>query len=316
MFVLSRAHALELLQPGVEEARAVLQARSEPAAAAHTALPPPDGRLRMLDVGAGDGEVTSRMAPLFNEVHATEVSPFMVDRLRARGYDAKRSAFISSEALPASGVYDVVAFMNLLDRCDHPADMLRDAARLLRPGTGRLLVAIVLPFSEFVEEGTRKRAVNGPLPMRGARCGDGASFEASLSALLTRVIAPLGFHVERIARVPYLCRGDLSRPYYVLSDAVLVLRPERGGEMPPPLWHMPGAQAVTGGSASAGAVARAGGAAGGEHARVLGDAGWQSAADSRALDADVVDLAVPPATAILVRGGVGPGGAGGDGGFR
>ena len=47
---------------------------------------------------------------------------------------------------------------------------------------------------------------------------------ASLSALLERVIEPLGLRVERIARVPYLCRGDASSPYYVLSDVILVLK--------------------------------------------------------------------------------------------
>ena len=70
-----------------------------------------------------------------------------------------------------------------------------------------------------------RRAPRGALPLKGARCGDGVSFEASLSALVTRVFWPLGLHVEALSRVPYLCRGDSRRPYYVLSDAILVLRP-------------------------------------------------------------------------------------------
>jgi len=126
--------------------------------------------------------------------------------------------------LPTDGAFDVVALMNLLDRCDHPSEMLRDAARLARPGTGRILIALVLPFSEFVEEGTARRGVRAPLPMGGARCGDGATLEASLAAFVERVVHPLGLEVERLARLPYLCRGDARQPYYVLSDAILVLR--------------------------------------------------------------------------------------------
>lgn len=93
------------------------------------------------------------------------------------------------------------------------------------PHCSRILIAVVLPFCEFVEEGTVRRSVRGPLPLGGARCSNGVSFEASLSALITRVLWPLGLQVEALSRVPYLCRGDSRRPYYVLSDAVLLLRP-------------------------------------------------------------------------------------------
>ena len=158
MFVLSSGHARELLEGPLREARE----------AAHDGGG--GGRLRLLDIGAGDGEVTAKLAPLFDEVHATEVSPYMASRLRGKGYTTTVTSFIGPDVFPHAGQFDVVAAMNLLDRCDHPADMLRDAVRLLRPGTGRLLLAVVLPFSEFVEEGTRKRRVFGPLPMNGARC--------------------------------------------------------------------------------------------------------------------------------------------------
>jgi hypothetical protein len=69
-----------------------------------------------------------------------------------------------------------------------------------------------------------RRAPHGPLAMAGARCQDGATFEASLSALVTRVLAPLGLTVTRVAKVPYLCRGDMMKLYYVLPDAVLLCR--------------------------------------------------------------------------------------------
>jgi hypothetical protein len=40
----------------------------------------------LLDVGAGDGGVTSRLAPFFSTVVCTEVSTQMCRRLRQRGY--------------------------------------------------------------------------------------------------------------------------------------------------------------------------------------------------------------------------------------
>jgi 2-polyprenyl-3-methyl-5-hydroxy-6-metoxy-1,4-benzoquinol methylase len=44
---------------------------------------------RLLDVGAAAGHVTSRLAPLFDDVTATDVSKPMVRRLRARGLRAE-----------------------------------------------------------------------------------------------------------------------------------------------------------------------------------------------------------------------------------
>lgn len=215
MFVLSKAQVRDLLGEAMEAARA-----------SHPGQP-----VRLLDVGAGDGEVTTRLASVVDSVTATEVSWAMARRLRSRGYTVSQGPLITRECFPQDGEFDVVTLMNLLDRCDHPMGMVRDAARLMRRGTGRLLIALVLPFSEFVEEGSKRRAVRAPLPMGGARCGDGATLEVSLSTFIQRVVYPLGLEVERLARVPYLCRGDTRQPFYVLSDALLVLR-HRVGDIP------------------------------------------------------------------------------------
>lgn len=60
--------------------------------------------------------------------------------------------------------------------------------------------------------------------MNGGLCREGASFEAAASTLLRNVLQPAGFKLLQFSRVPYLCRGDLSSPYYVLSDAIFVLQ--------------------------------------------------------------------------------------------
>ena len=86
------------------------------------------------------------------------------------------------------------------------------------------MLTVVLPFSAFVERGTQRLAPSEALDMAGGRCVDHATFEAAANVLLTNVLEPAGFTLVRLSRVPYLCRGDLRQPYYVLSDAVFVLR--------------------------------------------------------------------------------------------
>lgn len=49
--------------------------------------------------------------------------------------------------------FDVIACLNLLDRCDKPLTLLSDIKETLHPETGRLIVAVVLPFRPLVESG-------------------------------------------------------------------------------------------------------------------------------------------------------------------
>ena len=80
------------------------------------------------------------------------------------------------------------------------------------------------PWCPFVESGTKQLPPTEQLPMEGARCRDGASFEASLSAMVTRVLEPAGLEVLSVSRVPYISQGDSMQRYYVLSDAIIVCR--------------------------------------------------------------------------------------------
>ena len=154
----------------------------------------------LLDVGAGDGGVTARLSPLFSHVTCTEVSAPMCRRLKARtgviNEVFKTDTLSSSQGAPFNrdNSFDVVSILNVIDRCDNPATLLRDACRLVKRESGRVLLAVVLPFSEFVEVNADRRSPLGPLPMKGARCSDGVSLETSLDALLNRVLLthPLG----------------------------------------------------------------------------------------------------------------------------
>jgi hypothetical protein len=126
----------------------------------------------------------------------------MVRRLKARSFQAVlHTADVSNgvpEAALAAGVplaraadgtprFDCVALLNVLDRCDTPRTLLAQLRDLLMPGSGRLLLAVVLPFRPFVEDGTSRRA-----PAEQLGLPPNGSFEASLSQLWTDVLQPLG----------------------------------------------------------------------------------------------------------------------------
>jgi hypothetical protein len=49
--------------------------------------------------------------------------------------------------------YDVISCLNLLDRCDEPLNLLEQIRLVLKPSVGRLILAVVLPFHQFVEFG-------------------------------------------------------------------------------------------------------------------------------------------------------------------
>jgi len=116
--------------------------------------------------------------------------------------------------------FDVVAALNLCDRIDAPVTLMSQLKRALKPGTGVLILAIVVPFRPFVEgaDGTRTK------PSETVDAPSSGSWEAGVEALWENLIAPAGFELIRLARVPYISEGDHLFDAYVLDDAVFVLR--------------------------------------------------------------------------------------------
>jgi hypothetical protein len=53
----------------------------------------------------------------------------------------------------------------------------------------------------------------------------GESWEEQVASIVKDVFTPEGFAVECFSKVPYLCEGDLYENFYVLSDALFVLKP-------------------------------------------------------------------------------------------
>lgn len=154
---------------------------------------------RLLDVGAGSGDVTVHASRLFDEIVTTEVSGPMARRLRRRGLVCHR-VDLATEPRDGLGRFCVVSLLNVLDRCDRPRSLL-EAARGLLADDGVVLIAVPLPAEPHVDRGSATVDPDEPLG------GRGETFEAALTDLVEATIEPCGLAVRRLARAPYLSRG-------------------------------------------------------------------------------------------------------------
>lgn len=175
----------------------------------------------LLDIGAGDGNVTAKIEPMINgKIFATETSPVMQWRLSRRGYTClgidnwQRSKI---DRANGESKYDAIACLNVLDRCDRPRQLLEQIRDSVTPGTGRVIIAVVLPFKPSVEVGSKWVKPKESLGVRGF-----GVHEQTRSFALD-VFEPMGFKVEAVSRAPYLCQGDALQPYYLLDDFIFSL---------------------------------------------------------------------------------------------
>ncbi|KAH0631938.1 hypothetical protein JD844_019848 [Phrynosoma platyrhinos] len=170
---------------------------------------------RLLDLGAGDGEVTKVMSPHFEETYATELSETMIWQLQKKKY----RVLGINEWQNTGFQYDVISCLNLLDRCDQPLTVLKDIRSVLEPTRGRVILALVLPFHPYVENvGGKWDKPSEVLEIKGQ------TWEEQVNSL-PEVFRKAGFAIEAFTRLPYLCEGDMYNDYYVLDDAVFVLKP-------------------------------------------------------------------------------------------
>eukprot|EP00118_Oscarella_pearsei_P004258 m.17931 g.17931 ORF g.17931 m.17931 type:complete len:300 (+) comp27568_c0_seq4:206-1105(+) len=171
---------------------------------------------KVLDIGAGDGNATKQLEEIFGkDISATEASSLMQWRLERQGFKILDVIHWEQQS-----PFQVISFLNVLDRCDEPMSLLRRIHRGLDED-GILLMAVVLPFDPFVMKGPRQVKPAEQLNV------EGYSFEDSLESLVHTVLQPAGYEVRAWTRLPYFSEGDLFDSYYVLSDAVLLLRPKQ-----------------------------------------------------------------------------------------
>lgn len=177
-------------EPGADDAPIITAVGASAAASSS----PERAAFRMLDVGAGDGAVTVSVCRALrvglDHVVATEASAPMARALRARGIHAVETCSLEHEDVLRHAPYDIITVFNVLDRADDPAALLRQVRTLLKPRTGLLVVAVVLPFRPMVEDGSSKRAPARPLLLPPAVAVPGVSFETSANGLESHAFLP------------------------------------------------------------------------------------------------------------------------------
>ena len=164
----------------------------------------------MIDLGAGDGNVTMKFSDYFKHTYATETSKPMQKLL-----NAKNITVLPIENWGSEHKYDFISCLNLLDRCENPKDIIEEMKKSLNPN-GIILVALVLPFKPFVEV-RNSRQPNQLLSL------EGSTFIEQAQSFV-KLMTDLGFKLKSWTRLPYLCEGDLLHSVYYLDDAVFLFQ--------------------------------------------------------------------------------------------
>jgi DNA-binding transcriptional ArsR family regulator len=143
------------------EAAAVEPADATSAYVAALARLLPERRLA-IDAGTGDGALLDVLAPAFERVIAVDRSEVQLDRARARiaarGYDnvkLHKSELGATDLLEHVGEgADVVFASRLLHHAPRPVDLVRQLARLARPGAA----IVIIDYARHDDESMRDEA--------------------------------------------------------------------------------------------------------------------------------------------------------------
>ena len=170
----------------------------------------------LLDIGAGRGDVTQAISPLFHSVAATEASRWMAWRLKRRGITCY--PLPDADATLPGAPYDVISCLNVLDRCARPLALVRQMRHHLRP-EGALVLAIAFPYRPCVYHGAATLD-----PLEPLSC-NAPTWEHAAASFIDEVEQHCYLRTIAWTRTPYLCAGNPKRPYFELDDLVVVCRP-------------------------------------------------------------------------------------------
>uniref|UniRef100_A0A8R1IAD3 Methyltransferase-like protein 9 n=1 Tax=Caenorhabditis japonica TaxID=281687 RepID=A0A8R1IAD3_CAEJA len=172
---------------------------------------------KVLDLGAGNGDITEHMRPFFQDVYATELSLKMQKRLKSKGYTLLDAVNWSDTDIKV----DLITAFNLLDRHYSPQKLLNDLWKVAHRSKCNVIVSLVLPVSHYVEFNPNGKSTRPDNYLNV----QGRSFADHVHHMILNVFKPANFRVVRWTRLPYLCEGDMSHSAYYLPDGVFLLEP-------------------------------------------------------------------------------------------
>jgi len=160
----------------------------------------------MLDIGAGDGNVTEQFTSFIRGggITCTETAANMIKVLKTKGYSIQDDI---------SGEYELVTCLNVLDRCDKPITILKE---ILKVKKRFAMLSIVLPFKGFYNSGKKQ------CKQLEEVIGCFKEWEESVHRL-SKLFIELGFKIEKISRIPYLSEGDFRQEMYYLDTVIFIL---------------------------------------------------------------------------------------------
>ena len=157
----------------------------------------------MLDVGAGDGNVTDLFSDFIRGggITCTETAQNMIKVLKTKGYSIQDNI---------SGEFELVTCLNVLDRCDKPITILKDIYNVKKRFA---MFSIVLPFKGFYNNGKKQ------CKQLEEVIGCYKEWEESVHRLC-KLFMDIGYTIEKISRVPYLSEGDFKKQMYYLDTVI------------------------------------------------------------------------------------------------
>lgn len=172
---------------------------------------------RILDLGCGTGQLTTRLHERFAEatIVGADLSNGMLERaaLRAEAHDAQTAplnalsgSFVRADALRlplADATFDVVTCTESFHWYADQAGAAAEIARLLRPG-GRLVIASIATVTGFADDAIQRATELAGRPIRPVP-----------KRRLKRLLEAAGFDVTYQGRIPRL--GFV--PWPMLTDA-------------------------------------------------------------------------------------------------